>query len=157
MPPRSPIRRYWDSSCFLCILNNEDAADACEQILADAAEGKTKIYVSPIVQLEVIRPKGSPRAARERADRASEWFRNKYIQWRAVDRQVSNRARDFCLDLNLHPRDAVHLAVAVHQKCDLLETLDKDLLKWDGKVPNSPIRIRQPGETKPDTALESHE
>ena len=61
MPEGSGVRRYWDAKCFIALLNDEPDASICERILEEAKERQTEICVSPIVQLEVIRPKGAPR------------------------------------------------------------------------------------------------
>lgn len=157
MSPHAGIRRYWDSSCFLRILNREPGWEVCLRIVNAAKSRKAEICVSPMVYLEVVRPKGSPRVSAAVLDQAIDWFESDYFHTRIIDRELASQSRRYCTELNLHPRDAVHLACAVDLECDVLETLDKDLLKWDGKVPGSSIRIRRPGETQPDTALESHE
>ena len=130
------VSRYWDSGCFIGILNGESQAEACKKIIDDAKEGKTLLYVSPIVQLEVIRPRGSgspiPKADKERVQ---ELFENDYIKWRMIDRAISTLSQELCWDHDLHPRDALHLACTLDLKCDLLETFDPDLQKWDGKIP----------------------
>ena len=156
MSAKSEIRRYWDSSCFLSILNREEDAGVCEEILTDARAGKTTIVVSPIAQLEVVRKKGSPAPVpKEQRDTIRQWFENDFIRWEAIDREVCERAQQYCWDLNLHPRDAIHLAVAVEFECDLLETLDSDLLQWDGRIPDVPIRIRKPGRAIPGSIFDT--
>lgn len=156
MSARSEIRRYWDSTCFLSILNGEAAAEVCKGIMAAARAGKTKIFVSPIGQLEVIRPKGSPAPLpKEHRDTIRQWFENDYIHWHGIDREAGAMAQQYCWDFDLHPRDAIHLAIAVQIGCDLLETLDKDLLKWDGKLPGVSIRIRRPGQPIPGSIFDT--
>ena len=56
-PGKNKVRRYWDSSCFLVLLNNEEDAPACEYILNEAKRLTTELCISPIVQIEVARPK----------------------------------------------------------------------------------------------------
>ena len=142
----SLIRRYWDSLCFIALLNDEEGAEDCEKILDDAREEKTQIIVSPLVQVEVIRPRGSshpiPKADEEKV-RA--FFENDYIRWRIIDRKIADAARDLCwLYSGVHPRDAIHLAVAIDTKCDFLETSDARLLGLHGKIQNSSLRIVKP-------------
>jgi predicted nucleic acid-binding protein len=43
------------------LLNDDEGADDCEKILDEAKEEKTIIVVSPLVQVEVVRPRSSPR------------------------------------------------------------------------------------------------
>lgn len=155
MSGRSELRRYWDSTCFLSILNGEEEAGVCEGILAAARAGGTTIVVSPLSQLEVIRRKGSPAPVPlEQRDTIQQWFENDYIRCQEIGREVSATAQGYCWDLNVRPRDAIHIAVAVRTHCDLLETLNPSLLKWDGKIPDSTIRIRRPGQTLAQTPAE---
>lgn len=139
------IRRFWDASCFLALLNDEAGAEDCEQILEQAKQSRTDVYVSPVVQVEVVRPRRSPSPVPQEArDRIREFFENDYIKWRMIDRNIANESQRLCWDYNLHPRDAIHLAVALDLRCDLLETFDGDLLKWESRIsPGSPS-IRKP-------------
>ena len=103
MSERSGIRRYWDSKCFIALLNDEPAAATCERILEEAKERQTEICVSPIVQLEVIRPKGAPRPlAKGLRDKVRAFFENDYIRLRVVDRKIANDAQELCWDYALH-------------------------------------------------------
>lgn len=78
---RSVLRRYWDSTCFLALLNDEEDAARCEQILEEAKRLSTEIYVLPLVQVEVVRPRGVPRplAATQR-ERIRAFFENEYVK-----------------------------------------------------------------------------
>ena len=146
MPEGSGVRRYWDASCFIALLSDEPDASICERIIEEAKERQTEICVSPIVQLEVIRPKGAPRPLpKGMRDKVRAFFENDYIQFRVVDRKIANDAQELCWDYPLHPRDAVHLAVAIASKCDLLETSDDRLLRLDQTIPSTSLRICKPG------------
>lgn len=46
MPVGGIVRRYWDASCFLTLLNNEEGVEDCENILNEAKEEKTRIYIA---------------------------------------------------------------------------------------------------------------
>ena len=139
------ISRYWDASCFLALLNDEEAADDCERILDDAKEGKTILCVSPMAQVEVIRPRGSARPIPEEAkERVQDFFENEYVKWQIIDRTIANISQNLCWEYNLHPRDAIHVAVATHLKCDLLESLDSDMLRCSGVIQGSSLVIQEP-------------
>ncbi len=145
MPAGGLVRRYWDASCFIALLNSEEGAEDCESILNEAKEAKTLIYVSPLVQTEVIRPRGSPKPIPvETRTQIQSFFENDYIKWRIIDRDIANSAQNLCWDYGLHPRDALHLAVALDLQCDLLETYDPDLLKLNGRIPNVSLGIQKP-------------
>ena len=143
-----PMKRFWDASCFLTLLNGEAGVDDCEYILNQARQSTTVIYVSPIVQIEVVRPKGSSSPApMEARERIQAFFENDFIKWRMIDRKIANDAQKLCWDFGLHPRDASHLAVAMDLRCDLLETYDGDLLKWNGRIPTGAPGIQRPRRT----------
>lgn len=61
-----------------------------------------------------------------------------------IDRSIANESQRLCWDYNLHPRDAIHLAVALDLRCNLLETFDMGLLKWDGRIPPGSLSIQRP-------------
>ena len=78
-------------------------------------------------------------------EKVRDFFENTYIKWRMIDRKIANDAQKLCWDHAVHPRDAIHLATAMEQKCDFLETSDRGLLRLDGKVPETELRICKPG------------
>jgi predicted nucleic acid-binding protein len=55
----SPRKVYWDSSCFICFLNKDEAARSfiCDDILRHADAGDIEIWISAWVIVEVIRPR----------------------------------------------------------------------------------------------------
>lgn len=144
------VRRYWDSACFISILNGEPVAQICERILDEAKRNATTIYVSPLVQVEVAKPKGaaSPLAEMLR-EKIRMFFENDYLKWRTIDRKISNAAQKLCWDYAVRPRDALHLACAIDLDCDLLETTDDGLVKLDGTIPGTSLRICRPGALDP--------
>ena len=147
MPAVGGVRRYWDSFCFIALLNDDEGADDCEKILDDAKEGKTQIIVSPVTQVEVIRPRGTPHPIpQEHKETIRAFFENDYIKWRNIDRRIADLARDLCWQHNVHPRDAMHLAVAIDTECDLVETFDGHLLTLTGqiKVKDALLTIAKP-------------
>ena len=128
------------------MLNHEAEAPTCRRILEQAKALQTVICVSPIVQVEVIRPRGaSLPLAKEQRDKVRAFFENDYVQWRVVDRKIANDAQLLCWDYSLHPRDAIHLAVALDLECDFLETSDDDLLRLDQRIRSTSLRICRPG------------
>ena len=53
-------------------------------------------------------------------------------RFRIIDRLIAKRSLDLCWNTGLHPRDALHLAVALEEGCDVLETRDGKLLRNNG-------------------------
>jgi len=54
-----PQRFYWDSSCFICFLNKDEAARrvVCEDVLRHARNGAVEVWTSTWTIVEVIRPR----------------------------------------------------------------------------------------------------
>lgn len=146
----SIVRRYWDSTSFIAILNGEEDAGTCERILAEAKRRTTEVCISPLVQVEVVRPKGAPAPLAEAMrEKVSAFFENEHIKWRIIDRKISSDSQRLCWDHAIHPRDAIHLAVAIDLNCDLFETADRNLLSLDQKLPRTSLRICRPGALDP--------
>ena len=127
-------RRYWDSFCFIAILNKEEPHFTnCNQIINLAKKGETEILISPLTITETVRPKGSPlplpAATR---DKIEAFFDNDYIKLRVIDRKIARKALDLCWTAKLHPRDALHIAVALEERCDCLETTDGKMCGLNG-------------------------
>ena len=80
----------------------------------------------------------------EQREKIRAFFENDYIKWRTIDRKISNDAEELCWEHSLHPRAALHLAVALDLECDLLETNDRDLLRLDEEIPSNALRICRP-------------
>jgi predicted nucleic acid-binding protein len=55
----NPRKVYWDTSCFICFLNRDEAARSliCDDILRHADTGDIEIWISSWVIVEVIRPR----------------------------------------------------------------------------------------------------
>jgi predicted nucleic acid-binding protein len=56
-----PKKLYWDSSCFICLLDDSPASSLrrsiCNDVLKHAELGEVEIWISTWVIVEVIRPK----------------------------------------------------------------------------------------------------
>lgn len=59
MTNRKKMRLYWDSTNFICLVNEDEAerADHCQRILDDAEDGKVEIFTSALTIAEVVRPR----------------------------------------------------------------------------------------------------
>ena len=127
-------RRYWDSFCFLAMLNNEEPyATTCTQILDEAKKDRIEIVISPITMAETVRPRsaGQPISI-EHQEQVTALFENDYLRLRVIDRLIAKRSVALCWNAGLHPRDALHVAVALEEKCDVFETRDEKLLNRSG-------------------------
>lgn len=52
-------RRYWDTACFLAVLNREEGrVEVCEPILRAATHRSVEIVTSAFTITEVLLPKG---------------------------------------------------------------------------------------------------
>ena len=136
-------RRYWDSFCFLAVLNNEEPyASTCIQILEEAKKNSVELVISPLTMAETVRSKGaSAPIPIKHEERIADFFENDYMRFRVIDRLIAKRSLDLCWNAGLHPRDALHVAVALEEGCDMLETRDGKLLRNNGL---KGLTIREP-------------
>ena len=140
-------RIYWDSGCFLAILNGEAEAADCRRILNDARDGKLEMVTSFWTVTEVIRPRGTSGPVPESSLQVMrDFFENDYLHLRPVDRLVAERARELCWAHQplIYACDATHLATALLYECSIFETKDGTLKSLDGQVGNPPLKIRGP-------------
>lgn len=98
-----------------------------------------------MTQVEVIRPRGSAHPILEAAkEEVQAFFENDYVKWHIIDRTIASKSQDLCWKYQLHPRDAIHVAVALKLECDLLESFDPHMLKCHGKIQGSSMAIKKP-------------
>ena len=92
-PPR---KLYWDSSCFICFLNDADYEQSrraiCEDVLYNADKGFVEIWTSTYTIVEVIRPKRHGRApVPPWAEKAIELVEEKFPEARKEMETLWNR------------------------------------------------------------------
>jgi predicted nucleic acid-binding protein len=124
---------YWDTSVFLCFLNEAEAArrSICEDILRHAKNGEVHLFTSTFTIVEVIRPKkvSIPNARLLTADEINEiekMFRWSWLEKVPVDQQIAFKAVELARDYALWPADAVHAASAMRKTADVLHAWDRD-------------------------------
>ncbi len=102
---------YWDSNCFLALLNNEkDKIRLCRGTIQKAEAGKLLIVTSAITFIEVIKMKGKPALGRSAEKTIQEFFDNSFIKIHDVDREVGIKARELMWKYGaLQTKDAIHL------------------------------------------------
>ena len=132
---------YWDSCCFLGLINQETGkASDCTGLWTEAEAGKTIIYTSFFTFTEVVRAKceGITKPLPETEDAVIvQLLRQPWVRTLILDERIAIAARRL---LRLHaeckkPSDGIHLATALSMNLDEMHTYDgSDLLKLDGKV-----------------------
>jgi predicted nucleic acid-binding protein len=138
--------RYWDTNCFLGVLNNEpDKLSSCKAVLREAEGGTVRIVTSALTLTEVLWPKGVPRPLpKEKAEKVQRFFQHEWITVYDVDRTLAERARDLVWDHSVRPKDAIHIATALDAKVDQFDTFDGPLINLSGKVGAPPLVIGPP-------------
>lgn len=137
---------YWDSNCFLGLLNQEaDKIDKCKGVIQKAEAGSLIIITSALTFIEVIKMKGKKHLPKKAEKTIQDFFQNRFISVRNVDRLVGIKARDLMWKhKHLSPKDSVHVATALLHDVPKLHTFDSDLLKLDNKYGNPKLKICYP-------------
>lgn len=141
------IDRYWDTVCFLGVLNEEqDKLSACRAVISAAERGNVRIVTSALTIAEVLWPKGRPLVLpREKAEVVQRFFQHEWIVVRDIDRVVAERARELVWDHDaLRPKDALHVATALDATVEQFDTFDGDLIALSGQIGNPPLVIGNP-------------
>jgi len=139
------MRRYWDSCCFLGVLNKEpDKLAACRAVLREAKSGTVRIVTSALTLTEVLRPKGTTLIPLEDAEKIHRFFQHEWIVVYNLDRALAERARDVVWNHSVDHKDSIHVATALDAQVDQFDTYDGDLIALSGKVGNPPLTIGQP-------------
>ena len=140
---------YWDSDCFLGHLKAEEGkADKCDGVIQRAERGEVLIVTSALTLAEVLWMRGGPRITREKATMVQKFFRRSFIRVYNVSRKISESAQVYVWDNDIKPKDAIHVATALHLKADALETFDERLISKSGTVGNPLLLIREPEAAK---------
>jgi predicted nucleic acid-binding protein len=137
---------YWDSVCFLALLNNEsDKVPFCRGTMQKAENHDLLIVTSAITFIEVIRMKGKRKLDKKTETVIQKLFENSFIHIHNVDRETGIKARELMWKYDaLQPKDAIHVATAILRKIPVLHTFDDGLLKLDKKCGRPPLRICKP-------------
>ncbi len=136
---------YWDSDCFLGHFQAEPGkAEKCDGVLQRAERGEVLIVTSTLTLAEVLWMRGGPRLPAEKAELVQRFFRRSYIRVYNVTRTIAESAQVLVWDNNIKPKDAIHVATALHLGIGILETFDEKLVRKSGTVGNPLLRIREP-------------
>lgn len=134
-------RVYWDSCCFIGLINDEaEKRDVLRAVWQEAEQGKTEIVTSMFTLTEVVKAKceGKVKPLPEADDKPVVAFLSQSFVIRLLlDETIANAARRL---LRAHreckkPSDAIHLATALQHNVEELHTFDgSDLLGLTGKT-----------------------
>jgi hypothetical protein len=138
-------RIYWDSDPFLGWLQSEPGKiELCTGTLKRAQAGEVLIVTSALTLAEVLWRKGGPKLPDDKLALLRKFFRRSYIRVVNVSRVIAEEAQDVVMNHNVRPKDAVHVATAIHHNVAILETFDEGLLAQSGKIGASGLIIRKP-------------
>lgn len=120
-------KRYWDSTVFLALIKNEEGrAETCENIVNDARAGRCEIWTSTVTLVEVVKLRARENPIDSRTEEIiTKFLRNAFIKVIPLDAVTAAKARRLIWDFPwLLPRDAIHLATAIHIGSPVLEHYD---------------------------------
>jgi len=136
---------YWDSACFLSHFHAEEGkAGKCDGVLDRAERGEVLIVTSALTLAEVLWMRGEPRIPQKKAELVQKFFRRSYIRVYNVSRKLAESAQTLVWENSIKPKDAIHVATALHLGADALETFDRDLIGKSGTVGTPLLLIREP-------------
>ena len=135
------LQVYWDSCCWIGLINQEDRWFADLKTVFDSAQrGDAQLWISTITILEVVKvpsesgmPRPWPDANIAQVDNL---FLQDYVRTVQLDQQIARKAREIYRStpsLGLRKQmDAIHLATALFHNVDEFHTDDgEDLLDLD--------------------------
>ena len=111
-------------------------------LLGRLPRGEVLIIKSAFTLAEVLWMRGGPRLARDKAPVVRKFFRKAFIRVYKVSRKISESAQDLVWDHGIKPKDAIHVATALHLRVDAFETFDAKLIRKS--VGDPPLAIREP-------------
>ena len=136
---------YWDSAAFLAHFQEEDGrVEQCEDVLERAQRGEVLIVTSALTLSEVLWMRGEARITREGAQVVQDFFRRSFIRVVNVTRAISELAQELVWFHDIKPKDAIHVASAIHYGIATLETFDRKLLLKSGELAGKTLSIREP-------------
>jgi predicted nucleic acid-binding protein len=154
-------RVYWDACVFLALFGKEaNRFEVCMALEKQARENKLIIYTSTATFVECVWLKEDGKTIK--LNKANEeiiakYFKHKFIQPINLDRTMAEAARGLIWQFQaLKPKDAIHVASAISQMVDELQTFDDYLLKLSGKIGVATLKICKPeltAETESETLL----
>lgn len=150
----TPRQVYIDSCVFISYLKNEATAQQCEGLFDSAEKGNITLVTSSLTLTEVIKVKSNIIIPQADQEKLKKFFLNKYILIANFERKIAENARDLIWQYShLNPKDAGHLATALHLNVPTLYSFDEHFLKLNGKIPNMEIKTPDiPSQTRLDFA-----
>ena len=104
-----------------------------------------RIITSALTLAEVVKAKGERPIPKDQEQLINDFFENKFIIIRNVDRRVGEYARQLLWEYKaLSYKDAIHVATTILHQIKVLNTFDEGLLKLDQKIGDYGLRIITP-------------
>jgi predicted nucleic acid-binding protein len=138
-------QRYWDSNIFLTVLESDSLHfPKCRGVLEAIEKKEVQIVTSALTLTEVLYLKGHPKITREKSQKIIDFYKVASVVVINLDRKIAEMAREYVWDFDVRPKDAIHLASAIHAKIATFDTFDRDLIKLSMQLGNPPITICEP-------------
>ena len=115
-------------------------------MLVAANYGRLVIVTSALTLAEVLYAKPHPKLPKSKRADIEKFFKSPFITVQNVTRMIAEEARDIVWETSIRPKDAIHVATAIHTKANVLNTFDGLLLSQNTKLGDPPLRIEKPHE-----------
>lgn len=136
---------YWDSDAFLGWFQGEEGkVEQCDGVIQRAERGDVLIVTSALTLAEVLWMRGAPKVSKDKATLVKKFFRRSYIRVYNVSRKIAEAAQELVWDNSIRPKDAIHVATALHLSVDAFETFDGFFVRQSGTVGEPLLLIREP-------------
>lgn len=138
---------YWDSACFLSFLQEETGkVERCTDALSRADRGEIVIVTSALSISEVLWTKNGPKLSSDKATLVRGFFKRSCFRVVDVTRRIAEASQTLVWDHDIRPKDAIHVATAIHLQIPVVETFDRGLISKTGMIGQPPLVIREPPE-----------
>ena len=142
----NPDPVYWDSCTYIDFLRgNHENRDHMLRVMRDWEDGETILVTSALTIAEVLYVKCQGQLltiGKEDEQKLIDFFNpppERGFKLVEVSRAIAEGARELVWNHGIKPKDAIHVASAIHSGCEMLHAHDRDLWRKSRTVGGDPL------------------